>query len=108
MEATATIRDIAIIVVAIGSLFVYVMIAVLVWQVWRLTKYVQTEVKPVLDDAKETLATVKGTTAFISENVVAPTARTTGQIAGARRTLQVLAQGIWPGNGRTPPPATGA
>lgn len=102
MGATAAIRDIAIIVVAIGSLFVYVMIAVLVWQVWRLTKYVQTEVKPVLDDAKETLATVKSTTAFLSENAVAPTVRASAQVAGTRRTLQVLAQGIWPKNGKTP------
>ncbi|MGL4650862.1 MAG: hypothetical protein ACRC1H_15750 [Caldilineaceae bacterium] len=104
MEATAALRDIAIIAVAIGSLFVYIMIAVLVWQVWRLTKYVQTEVKPVIDDAKETLATVRGTTAFMSENAVAPTVRASAQVAGARRTLQVLAQGIWPGNGPTPPP----
>lgn len=97
MQGTAAVRDIAIIVVAIGSLFVYVMVAVLVWQVWRLTKYVQTEVKPVLEDARETLATVKGTTAFLSENLVTPTVRAGSQVAGARRTWQVLAQGIWPG-----------
>jgi hypothetical protein len=104
MEATATIRDIAIIILAIGSLFVYVLLAVLIWQIWRLTRYVQTEVKPVLEDAKETLATVRGTTTFLSENVVAPTVSTAGQVAGARRTVQVLVQGIWPRNGRTPTP----
>jgi len=96
MEATATIRDIAIIAVTIGSLFIYILLGILVWQIWRLTRLVQTEIKPLLEDAKETLATVRGTTTFLSENVVEPTARTSGQIAGARRTLRVLMDGIRP------------
>jgi hypothetical protein len=106
MEATATIRDIAIIFVAMGSLFVYVLLGVLIWQIWRLTKYLQTEVKPVLEDAKETLAVVKGTTAFMSESVVTPTVKASGQVAAARKTAQVLAAGIWPGRNRSAPPAS--
>lgn len=96
MTTSAVIRDIAIIVVAIESIFVFLLLGILVWQVWRLTKMIQTEVKPILDDAQETLGTLRGTTTFVSDHVVTPVTRTTGKVAGMRRSASVLAGDLLP------------
>lgn len=64
---TAYIRDIAIIIIAVQSIVIGALIAVLILQVWRLIKMVQTEVKPMIDDLQDTLGTVRGTTTFVSD-----------------------------------------
>jgi hypothetical protein len=87
---TAQIRDIAIIIIAVQSIVIGVLIAVLILQIWRLIKMVQTEIKPIVEDAQETLSTVRGTTNFMSSNVVEPVVKTGGYIAGARRTAKVM------------------
>ncbi len=100
---TATIRDISIIMVAISSLFVFILLGVLIWQVWRLTKMIQTEIKPIIEDTKETIGTVRGTSVFVSDNVVTPITRTSSKIVGARRTLQVLTADLFPRRNAPPP-----
>lgn len=104
MMTSAVIRDIAIIVVAIESIFVFLLLGILVWQVWRLTKMLQTEVKPILDDAQETLGTLRGTTTFVSDHVVTPVTRTTGKVAGIRRSVAVLAGDLKPRRKKGAPP----
>ena len=86
----ATIRDIAIIIIALQSIVIGVFLAVLIWQVWRLIKMVQTEIKPILTDAKETVQTVRGTTTFVSDTVVEPVVRTSSTLVGLRRTMESL------------------
>ena len=105
MTASATIRDIAIIIVAIESIFVFILLGILVWQIWRLTKLVQTEIKPVLDDARDTVNTLRSTTTFLSDNVVTPVTKASSQVAGARRTMQVLSDGLFPRRKKAPPAA---
>lgn len=105
MTASATIRDIAIIIVAIESIFVFILLGILVWQIWRLTKLVQTEIKPVLDDARDTVNTLRSTTTFLSDNVVTPVTKASSQVAGVRRTMQVLGDGLIPRRKKTPPTA---
>ena len=105
MTASATIRDIAIIIVAIESIFVFILLGILVWQIWRLTKLVQTEIKPVLDDARDTVNTLRSTTTFLSDNVVTPVTKASSQVAGARRTMQVLSDGLIPRRKKAPPAA---
>lgn len=73
---SATVRDIAIIVLAVQSIVVGVLIGVLIWQVWRLVKLIQTEVRPILEDTQATVSTVRGTATFVSDNVVDPVIRT--------------------------------
>jgi len=94
--ASATIRDIAIIVVALESIFVFILLGVLVWQIWRLTKLVQTEIKPVLRDAQETINTLKATTTFMSDNVVQPAAKASGQAVRTQTTVRTLMRGVLP------------
>lgn len=106
MTVTATMRDISIIMVAISSIFVFILLAVLIWQVWRLTKMIQTEIKPILDDTKETMGAVRGTSVFVSENVVTPVTNVSSKIVGARRTLQVLTADLMPQRKSAPQPPT--
>ncbi|MDQ3250218.1 MAG: hypothetical protein M3Q45_13550 [Chloroflexota bacterium] len=87
---TATIRDIAIIVIAIQTIVIGVLLALLIWQIWRLVKTLQTEIKPIIQDAQATVSTVRGTTTFVSHNVVDPVIKTSRNLAGFRRTVQSL------------------
>ncbi|MEZ4709653.1 MAG: hypothetical protein R3A44_20760 [Caldilineaceae bacterium] len=87
---TAYMRDIAIIIIAVQSIVIGALIAVLILQVWRLIKMVQTEIKPMIDDLQETIGTVRGTTTFVSDSIVQPVAKTSGYVAGMRTAIRVL------------------
>ena len=56
---SATVRDIAIILVAVEILVMNGLLVVLIWQVWRLVKMIKVEMKPVIKDSQETVGTVK-------------------------------------------------
>ena len=84
------IRDIAIVVLALESIVIGVVLVLMLWQVRSLTKLLQEEIKPVLDSMRETVGTVKGTTALVSETIVTPAVKIGGFFAGARRALQVM------------------
>lgn len=87
---SGTIRDVAIIFVALEILILNALLIVLVWQVWRLVKMIQTEVKPIIQDTQETVGTVRGTADFVSVNVVEPVVKTSSKLAGWRRSATVL------------------
>lgn len=84
------VRDLLIIFLALTSIVVWVLLGILIWQIWRLTRLVQQELKPMIADTKETIATVRGTAQFMSENVVAPVIQTSSKMAGYRRAMQAL------------------
>lgn len=50
----------------------------------------QGEVTPVLESARQTLDSVRGTTTFVANTTVSPIIRAYGVIAGARRVVGVL------------------
>jgi hypothetical protein len=106
---TATIRDIAIIIIAFQTIVIGALLGLLVWQVWRLVKTIQTEIKPILRDTQETVGTVRGTATFVSNNVVDPVVKTSRNLAGFRRTMQSLTADLRPRPKspvrRTPTPA---
>jgi hypothetical protein len=102
---SATVRDIAIIIIAIQTLVIGVLLGVLVWQLWRLAKMIQTEIKPIIADTQETLNTVRGTATFVSETVVNPVVKTSSTLMRYRRTLQSLTAELRPR--RAPPPPAG-
>ncbi|MEZ4616465.1 MAG: hypothetical protein R2867_13315 [Caldilineaceae bacterium] len=78
------------------SIVIGVLLAVLVWQVWRLVKMLQTEVQPIIKDAQETVSTVRGTTTFVSDSVVNPVVKTTSTLVGIRRTVSSLTADLRP------------
>lgn len=96
MVISATVRDIAIIIVAVQSIVIGILLAVLIWQIWRLVSMLQTEVKPMLDDAKATVNTAQGTVNFLSDNLAEPVIRTSGTVMRWRRTASALTRDIVP------------
>lgn len=88
----AVVRDLAIILLAVESLVVGVVLIVLVWEVRNLAKLLREEIKPILESADETARTVRGTTVFVSENLVHPMVRASGFASGVMQALRILAR----------------
>jgi hypothetical protein len=102
---SATVRDIAIIIVAVQSIVIGVLLGVLIWQIWRLVKIIQTEVRPIIDDTQATLRTVRGTTTFVSDNVVTPVIRTQRTVTRWSATANALLGEVRAIRRRPPPPS---
>jgi len=85
-----TIRDIFIIALALESCLFGIILMVMMVMLVRLVNTVEFEIKPILEQTNETIGTVKGTTTFVSQNVVNPVVKATGYVAGFRRGLKVL------------------
>ena len=85
---TATIRDLAIIFLALESIVVLALLGILIWQIWRLTKMMQTEVRPIVPPLSTSTAQKPE---FVGENMVTPIMRADPRVAAFRRTVQVLA-----------------
>ena len=92
------VRDMFIIVLALEGMFMGLAVIVLILQLAALLNVLQNEIKPIVDNAQETVSTVRGTTQFISQNVVEPVIKvgawTTGigamlrELVGIRRSLK--------------------
>ncbi len=87
---SATVRDIAIILVALEILIMNGLLVVLIWQVWRLVKMISVEMKPVIKDSQETVGTVKGSAEFVSSSFISPLISTSSRLAGIVRSVQVI------------------
>lgn len=81
-------RDSAIIFVAFETLIIGVLLIILMLQVQSLVVLLRDEIKPMLEAVNETLATVRGTTQFVSHNVVSPVVKWSSYLAGIRRVVQ--------------------
>lgn len=87
---TGRIRDIFIIFMALESLFLGLAVVILIIQVARLINLLQNEIKPILESTNETVSTLRGTTAFLSDNMVQPVIKANEMFAGLRQALVVL------------------
>ncbi len=83
-------RDIAIIVLAVESIVIGILLAVLVVQVIRLVRLLREEVLPILNSTQETVSTVRGTATFMSDHLVQPIVKASSYAAGARQAVNVL------------------
>jgi hypothetical protein len=89
-ETVTFVRDLAIILLAVESLVVGVVLIVLVLEIRNLAKLLREEIKPILDSADETARTVRGTTVFVSENLVTPMVRASSFASGVAQALRIL------------------
>lgn len=94
MDAWQVILDIAVILVALASLVALGLIALLVLEVLALVKQVRGEIKPLIEQAQQTVRTVQGTTEFVSTGLVKPAIQTASIAAGVARTVAVLRSGV--------------
>lgn len=85
-----TARDIAIIVLAvINIIWLLVLIVIGVVLLWLFFK-IKRQVPEVLDTARDTAKTVKGTTEFVSDTAVVPLIRIVAMVAAVSRFFAVL------------------
>jgi len=90
INTTSRIRDIFIIFMAFESIVIGVALVVLVIQVATLINLLQNEVKPILKSTKETVDTLKGTTEFLSSNLVEPVIKLNGYMAGMKQLFDLF------------------
>ena len=83
-------RDIAIIVLALESIIIGVLLAILVIQVMKLVRMLREEVMPILKSTQDTVSTVRGTADFMSDRLVQPVVKASSLAAGARQAVGVL------------------
>lgn len=88
--ATRTVRDLFIIVLALEFMVLGIALVVLLVQLSRLILLLQMEIRPMLESASEALNTVRGTTDFLSENLIQPVIQLNSSLAGMRRLLEIF------------------
>ena len=89
-EATQVIRDIAIVFVAVETFLIGLAMLLLIFQIQMLIQVLRDEVQPLLRSVNDTASTVRGTTAFVSQNVVSPFIKAAGFTAAVQRVTSDL------------------
>ena len=84
------IRDIVIIALALESCVFGVTLILMLIMLIRLVNTVEFEIKPILQQTNETIGTVRGTTKFVSKNVVEPVVTVTSYANAVRRGVRTL------------------
>lgn len=92
-ETTARVRDIFIIVLALESLLFGIALIILIIQLAVLINLLQNEVKPILEATQETVNNLRGTTVFLSNNLVEPVLKLNEYLAGLKKILDLLRLG---------------
>ncbi len=87
---TARVRDIFIIFMALESLVLGVGLIILIVQLATLINLLQNEIKPILDSTNETVNTLKGTTQFLSNNMVEPIMKLNEYLAGLKKLFDII------------------
>lgn len=89
-SVASNVRDIFIIFMALESLLIGAALVVLIIQLASLINLLQNEVKPILKSTTDTVNTLRGTTEFLSENLVAPVIKLNSYLAGLRKVIDLL------------------
>jgi hypothetical protein len=89
-STVSRIRDVFIILMALESLLIGLVLIVLIVQLARLTNLLQNEIKPILDSTNETVSTLRGTTAFLSTNLVEPVIKLNQSLAALHKLVELL------------------
>jgi hypothetical protein len=87
---TARIRDIFIIFMALESLLLGVVLVILIVQLARLINLLQNEIKPILDSTNETVSNLRGTTTFLSDNLVQPVIKLNEYLAALTQMVRLV------------------
>lgn len=84
------VRDIFIIALGLMSCLSGIVLILLLISIIRLINMIEFELKPILLKTNDTLGTIRGTTVFMSENVVRPMTKASSYVAGLRRGVMTL------------------
>jgi hypothetical protein len=89
-ETVARVRDIFIILMAFESMLTGLALTILIIQIARLTNLLENEVKPILNSTNETVSNLRGTTKFLSDNLVEPVIKLNEIVAVFQRLIDIL------------------
>ena len=89
-EIVALVRDIFIIILALAGVVVVGLLAWLILEVRSLVRFFRDEFKPIIASAQDTVSTVRGTTSFVSKNVVEPVVKVSSYVAGVRAVVDTM------------------
>jgi hypothetical protein len=92
MTTVETIRDFSIIFLALSTIVTQVILVLLLLEIRTLSKMLRENIYPILQSADETVRTVRGTSIFVSDNVVSPVVRISSMAAGVSEALRVIAR----------------
>ncbi|UCH59134.1 MAG: hypothetical protein JSV61_13070 [Anaerolineales bacterium] len=87
---TARVRDIFIIFMALESIIIGLTLIILIVQLARLINLIQNEIKPIMESTNETVSTLRGTTKFLSDNMVEPILKLNEYFAGLQQVIKVI------------------
>jgi membrane-anchored glycerophosphoryl diester phosphodiesterase (GDPDase) len=87
---TERIRNIFIIFMALASLLVGLTFVVLMVQLARFINLLNNEVQPILQSTDETVSNLRGTTEFLSDNLVKPVIKMNEYISGILQLFQTI------------------
>lgn len=90
LDNVSRIRDMFIIFMALESLLLMLVLVILIIQIARLINLINNEIKPILQSTNETVSTLRGTTNFLSENMVEPVIKLNEYLAGLSGLLGVI------------------
>ena len=90
IETVSRLRDVFIILMALESLLIGLALTILIIQIARLTNLLENEVKPILDSTNDTISNLRGTTKFLSDNLVEPVIRLNEILAVFQRMTNIL------------------
>lgn len=83
-------RDFFIVVLALQGVLICIALIVLILQISALISLIRTEIKPIVDETRQTMSTIRGTAQFVSKNVTSPIIRTSALVTGAATFLREL------------------
>jgi len=89
-DTILVVRDIFIIALGLMSCLSGIVLILLLISIIRLINMLEYELKPILLKTNDTLGTIRGTTVFMSENVVKPMTTVSSYVAGVRRGISTL------------------
>ncbi|MFC2052675.1 hypothetical protein ACFLV7_00025 [Chloroflexota bacterium] len=87
---TERIRNIFIIFIALASLLVGLSFVILMVQLARFINLLNNEVQPILESTDETVSNLRGTTEFLSDNLVGPVIKMNEYISGILQLFQAI------------------
>ena len=84
----AAVRDVAIALLALESVVIGVLLALVLLQLRKLVRLLRDEIAPILDSAGDTATAVHGTVDFVSQTVVDPLVKIHSYSTGVRQVLR--------------------
>jgi hypothetical protein len=84
------VRDLAIVLLALETIVIGILLALMLLQLRKLVSLLRDEVKPMLEEANRTVNTVHGTASFLSKTLVEPVIKVSSFSTGTLQALRSL------------------